>query len=292
MTAQQVIVTELQADLLPFSQLLWQRGIRHRIHEQAGQQVLSVDGNENAKLVAALYRDFQAGTLAAPQEPRRAKPSPDKTSWRRWLVLAPVTLSLVLGCVLGALVYFLGAQSLWQLLTFLPWSGSSATQGSVADVLQSGEWWRLWTPIFLHFGIIHVVFNSLWLWEFGRRIEVLQGHGRLLALVVLIALGSNVTQYLVSSSALFGGMSGVVCGLVGYCWGWSLLRPGQDFGMPKNLYYVFIGMIVLMWVLGGAFTLFGFQSIVADAAHLSGFILGFLAGVVLALLSSRGADSY
>ena len=44
MNEQQVIAVDLHVDLLPFSRLLWQHGIPHRIHEQGGRQVLTVDG--------------------------------------------------------------------------------------------------------------------------------------------------------------------------------------------------------------------------------------------------------
>ena len=198
---------------------------------------------------------------------------------------------LLVLCVLGAAVVTFDLQRAQNLLTFLPLLNAGLSQGDLADVLSSGQWWRLWTPMFLHFGAIHLVFNSLWLWEFGRRIEVLQGHRRLLALVLVIGFGSNMAQYLATGPVLFGGMSGVVCGLVGYCWGWSLMRPGQDFGMPKTLYVVFIGMILAMWAVGGALTQFGFPA-VADAAHIGGFVVGWLVGVVLGRFAATGQHGY
>ena len=294
MTEHTVVVAELQTDLRPFSRLLWQRGIRHRIHEQAGRQVLSVAGDEEGRKVAALYREFEAGRVSAPVAGVATQSTRRSGSWRRWLQLAPVTLALLLGCVLGGLVIWLDIAPLYQQLTLLPWVSdglSSLPGGQLSDTLGSGQWWRLWTPIFLHFGAIHLVFNGLWLWEFGRRIEVLQGHRRLLLLVVFVALGSNLTQYLVTGPTLFGGMSGVVCGLVGYCWGWSLVRPGRDFGMPRALYVVFLLMILAMWALGGVLMPFGFPA-VADAAHIGGMVLGWLAGLALARWLPPSADGY
>ncbi len=283
----ELIVTDIQQDLRPFSELLWQRGIAHSIHESAGRQVLSIDNAAMENMVEELYRRFSSGQLAPlppSPPPTQVQAVPD---WQQRLVAAPVTLLLVLGCVLGGLLVFSGRQEWLSVLTFQSWFelGGARFYRPLLETLHEGQWWRLWTPIFLHFGILHLVFNGLWLWEFGRRIEVLQGAGRLLLLVLIIGLGSNCTQYFFAENIIFGGMSGVVYGLVGYCWGWGLVRPQQDFGIPKVLIYMMLGLMVL--ALTGIFSLFGFGA-VANAAHFSGFLLGLVVGLLLASVS-RGS---
>ncbi len=288
MASKQLIIADLQQDLRPFSHLLWQRGIAHRVHELAGKQAITLEDEALSETVLALYQAYQAGSIGPRHTSQPAVGKVDHSAWLHWLVDAPVTLLLVLACVLGGLVVYSGNQQWLGALTFQSWFdlGGARFFRPVAETLQSGQLWRLWTPIFLHFGILHLVFNSLWLWEFGRRIELVQGHWRMLGLVLFIGLGSNVTQYYFANNVIFGGMSGVVYGLVGYCWGWSLMRPGQDFGIPRNLIYVMMGLMVL--ALTGIFTFFGFGAI-ANAAHFSGFILGLLAGLLLASISARGS---
>jgi GlpG protein len=283
-----VLVVDLDVDLQSFSRLLWQRGIPHRIHESAGRQVLAVAAPDVAATVRDLYAAFLDGAVA-PGRVRAVVARPAGEHWQVWLVRAPLTLALVLGCLLGYLVVASGDGHWLSALTFQSYfelGGARFNQGLV-EALGSGQLWRLWSPIFLHFGLLHLVFNALWLWEFGRRIEYLQGTGRLALLVVLIGLGSNLTQYHFASNAIFGGMSGVVYGLVGYCLGWSTVRPGEDFGVPRALSYMMVGLMLL--ALTGIFTLFGFGA-VANAAHLSGFAIGLLLGLALASLRGPGIE--
>jgi GlpG protein len=285
----ELIVTDMQQDLRPFSRLLWQRGIVHGIHESAGKQVLTLDNEALSPTVNELYRRYQSGHIA-PQQPLQTPVTTAATpAWQLRLMAAPLTLTLVLACVLGALVVYSGNDYWLSLLSFQSWFnlGGARFFQPLAETLQAGQWWRLWTPIVLHFGLLHLVFNALWLWEFGGRIEAVQGPWRLLGLVAVIALGSNCSQYYFAHDVLFGGMSGVVYGLVGYCWGWSLLRPEQDFGIPRVLIYAMMGLMVL--ALSGLFTLFGFGAI-ANAAHFSGFLTGLGLGLLLAAASTRERD--
>jgi GlpG protein len=55
-----------------------------------------------------------------------------------------------------------------ELFNFVPFRSAG---GYVAFGGLNDEWWRLLTPTLIHFGWLHVVFNCLWLWEFGQRIE-------------------------------------------------------------------------------------------------------------------------
>ena len=77
-----------------------------------------------------------------------------------------------------------------------------------------GQYWRLVTPVFLHFGWLHIAFNCLWLWELGGRVERVMGHVNMLLLFLAIAVVSNVCQFVFGGAGLFGGMSGVVYGLM------------------------------------------------------------------------------
>src|SRR5690606_35190828 len=74
------------------------------------------------------------------------------------------------------------------------------------DVLR-GQVWRLVTPIFLHFSLIHILFNMMWLYTLGGMIEYVRGSRKLLLQILLYAVAGNVLQLWWSGNPAFGGMS-------------------------------------------------------------------------------------
>jgi len=141
--------------------------------------------------------------------------------------------------------------------------------------IQRGEIWRLFTPAFVHFGILHLLFNMLWLKDLGSRVEHLQGRGRLLALVLVIAALSNLAQYRVGGPS-FGGMSGVVYGLLGYVWLRGRLDPVSGLNVDRQT--------MLLMVIWFFLCLFHIIPNVANAAHGAGFAVGLLWGGMSAWL--------
>ncbi|MFH1998538.1 MAG: rhomboid family intramembrane serine protease [Planctomycetota bacterium] len=131
--------------------------------------------------------------------------------------------------------------------------------------IQNGQIWRLLTPIFIHFGPIHLIFNMLWLKDLGSMIEHVQGSRRLVFLVVTIGILSNLGQFYITDPA-FGGMSGVVYGLLGYIWIRSKFDPNSGLYLHKA--------IVIMMMIWFFVCLFGFAGPVANAAHGVGLVVG------------------
>ena len=86
--------------------------------------------------------------------------------------------------------------------------------------IRHGQVWRVITPIFIHYGLMHIVFNVFALYSFGAAVEDLRGTVFLVMLVLALAILSNVGQAIETSLRdhvpLFGGLSGVVYGLFGY----------------------------------------------------------------------------
>ena len=152
----------------------------------------------------------------------------------------------------------------------------SEYQAPTLPEIINGQYWRLVTPMFLHFSIFHIVFNLLWVWELGRLIEWRQGMGALGALTVGLSVLSNLTQYSVSGPA-FGGMSGVIYGYFGYIWVMSMGSP--RFGIRLNPAIV---KLLLVWFLIGWSGIlevwFGLR--IANTAHTAGL----LGGVAVALI--------
>jgi GlpG protein len=145
---------------------------------------------------------------------------------------------------------------------------------SNAEILRTWQIWRYVTPIFLHFNVLHILFNMSWLRTLGNAIEFLRGTPRFLALVLFIAIVSNVAQLLLNGPA-FGGMSGVDFGLIGFMWMRGKTQPQQGLALPQE--QVVMSMLWMLLCIGGAF------GPIANAAHVAGLVAGMLAGARTAI---------
>ncbi len=142
--------------------------------------------------------------------------------------------------------------------------------------IRHGEIWRLFTPMFLHFHILHIFFNMLWLRDLGSMIEARKSTWLLLLLVLVIAGTSNVAQYLVSGPT-FGGMSGVVYGLLGYIWMQGKFDPASKLSLePQTVLFMIAWFFLCLFDLVGN---------VANTVHAVGLGVGITWGFVAARLS-------
>ena len=144
-----------------------------------------------------------------------------------------------------------------------------------------GDHWRLLTPIFLHFGIAHFAFNSIWLSMLGSRIENVMGPIHLTLLVVFSGLISNVSQFWWTGAPNFGGMSGVIYALLGYLWVVNILAPRAGLELPSGIFAFMIGWLFLcMTPLLPA--VFGIG--IANAAHVGGLFCGMITGLAFGII--------
>ncbi len=148
--------------------------------------------------------------------------------------------------------------------------------------IRSGQIWRLVTPIFIHFGPLHLVFNMMTLLLLGGQVESRRGSIRMGLLVLILAVASNLAEYylghpsiangwiLFQSSPQFGGMSGVLFGLFGYAWMKSRFEPRLGLNLPRETVY-----LMLVWFF---LCLLGVIPGIANGAHAGGLLLGLLIG--------------
>jgi GlpG protein len=148
--------------------------------------------------------------------------------------------------------------------------------------IRRGQWWRLVTPIFLHGGPWHLLFNMIMFHVFARVIEMRKGAAVLGLLILLIALPSNAAQGLapstwgtLSGGPNFLGMSGVVYGLLGYLWMKTVFDPGAGLSVSAGTVVFLLGWMTLG--LTGVL-----QSVLpmANLAHAVGLLAGMLLGYV------------
>lgn len=133
-------------------------------------------------------------------------------------VSAPFVVGLIVACVLVALLTGLGGGGpLLRALVFAdPFQVVDDTfaqrLAAITFNLENYQWWRFFTPAILHFSVLHIVFNMLWLWYLGAMVEIKQGRFRMVMLFALTALVSNAAQYLQTGPFL------VVCLVLSMDW--------------------------------------------------------------------------
>ena len=175
-------------------------------------------------------------------------------------------------------------------MTFVPVDlvGNQYQVLDLADMAARGEWWRLVSPMFIHFGAPHLVFNLLWLWVVGQRIEAASGRLWLGLAVLASSLAANFGQYWLTGPGLYGGLSGVVFGLFGHAFAFSRLNPQQDLGLPLALYGFMLGFLALGFT--GLIDYF-IPGAIANGAHLGGLLAGLATGALAGFWHRRAKGS-
>ena len=224
----------------------------------------------------------------------------------------PITYLLIAVCVAVALLTGFGGDSRAnQILMFSPiamsveqvalseitnerlpaqvrdWSVPVAKWKSVGlRPISRGQVWRVITPIFLHFSGIHLLFNMVMLYRLGGLIELRKGSIVMAALVLATGVLSNAAEYLWDVQRFgpehpiqFGGMSGVVYALFGYCWMKSDYDAEADMKVPTDMI-----VQMILWLL---LCMSGIIGPIANAAHVAGLASGLLIGVAPHLLPTR-----
>jgi membrane associated rhomboid family serine protease len=154
--------------------------------------------------------------------------------------------------------------------------GYPSVPGASAPGIVNGEYYRLISSMFLHYGVVHLALNMWALWVVGGVLEPLLGRARFLALYLISGIGGGVATYLTAglglmlfNSPLFGGFatptagaSGAVFGLFGAFYV-VLRRLGQD-----------TRMITMILVVNLVFTFL--VPFISVAGHLGGLVVGAL----------------
>lgn len=190
--------------------------------------------------------------------------------WMQGLKSTPFMSLVLLICLAVFLLSYLGAFNyIQQVLTIR----------SLDELVQTNQWWRLFTPAFIHFSVIHIVFNLIWWWVLGSQLERSFGSIALAGIFAIAAISSNIAQLLVSGPN-FGGLSGVVYALFGYVWWVGWLRPSWGIGLPNSLVY-----FLLTWLALGYLDILWVN--MANEAHLFGLISGCLMALATHQLAGK-----
>lgn len=142
--------------------------------------------------------------------------------------------------------------------------------------VSTGEYWRLFTAMFLHIGLMHLLFNGLGLIIFGQMVERTYGHLQFTIIYILAGLTGSVASYLINSISVGAGASGAIFGIIGAL---------AAFFVAKRKILGEIGRQNLSGILimAGINLFFGFITPGIDNwAHMGGIMAGFALGLALA----------
>ncbi|KUK03809.1 MAG: Rhomboid family protein [Thermotoga sp. 50_1627] len=142
-------------------------------------------------------------------------------------------------------------------------------------LVANGEWYRTVTAIFVHGGILHLLFNSYALFYFGTIVESIYGPEKFVVLYLLSGLVGNVATHLLYYKSVSVGASGAIFGLVGVLFILGFKRDAP-FYVRSVTGYALLPMIIFNVVYG-----FLPGSGINNAAHLGGFFTGILMGYLI-----------
>lgn len=191
----------------------------------------------------------------------------------------PVTKLLVGANLLVFIAMLAGGAGLWH-------SSNTVQLGWGANfgpATQDGQWWRLGSAMFLHFGILHLTLNLWALWDAGQLVERMYGHARFAAIYFISGLTGNLLSLVAHKGlAISGGASGAIFGIYGallvFMWRERNNLHPRDF---RWFFWGAAGFAAASLALG--FLITGID----NAAHIGGFATGLLGGVVFALPAGR-----
>lgn len=158
------------------------------------------------------------------------------------------------------------------ILTMLPIIGTPIFNFGVGFnyLIAEGEWWRFITPMFLHGGIFHILFNMFALYLFGPELEKLTGKVRFLTIYFMAGLFGTIITFLIQDQMYTHvGASGAIYGIFG-AFGALVYYARNTMPQLKQVILPIIVISVIMTFLTPNINI---------TAHLTGLVVGFLIGL-------------
>lgn len=147
-------------------------------------------------------------------------------------------------------------------------------------LIEAGQYWRLFTSMFIHIGFTHLLFNTYALLALGKYAEKIFNHSRFLLIYFCSGITGSLFSYLFSPN-ISAGASGAIFGLLGaiVAYGW------------KNPFFWRSGLITNLLIVLGINILFGVLAPGIDNyAHLGGLLGGVVLGSILILLKKKSKN--
>lgn len=137
-------------------------------------------------------------------------------------------------------------------------------------VLQ-GEWYRFITPMFLHIGLHHLIFNCLILYVFGSALEGLIGKVRYFLVYLFSGIGGSVFSFFISPESIAAGASGAIFGVFGVFFYFYRYKPGVlDYTSGKLFISLFVINLIFTFIMPST----------SIGGHIGGLVFGFIFSII------------
>ena len=265
-------------DARTFGDFLYVQGIETQFERDASRWAIWVHSDDHVATASKLLGEFRANPndpkfqAGSPAEKLRQEAKAQDEAYRKRVVegkkLFPglaghgfgfVSYGLIIACIIVFFVSRMGNDVERISCLFITWEGGLRE-------IKRGEVWRLVSPILIHFGIMHILFNMLWMRDLGSLFEARLGSGYFAVFVVVVGAVSNYAEYAIAHHRMFGGMSGVVYGLIGYAWIRGQMDPGAGVRLDRENW-----IWAIIWF---AVCFTGYLGPIANYAHAGGLLLG------------------
>ena len=144
-----------------------------------------------------------------------------------------------------------------------------------SPLIADGQYWRLFTAMFLHADVPHMLFNGLGLFLFGSLVETTYGHLRFTAIYIVAGLSGSVLSFAMNSISIGAGASGAIFGVLGALGAFFAMQR-ITIGTPARI------NLAVVAVMAGISLAYGLVTPRIDNwAHLGGLIGGAAMGLAL-----------
>jgi rhomboid protease GluP len=138
-------------------------------------------------------------------------------------------------------------------------------------MMETHEYWRFLTAMFLHYSLIHIALNMLSLFFIGSFIEALYGPWRYLLIYFATGIVGGITTYVLDPTSAVAGASGAIFGIFGAMGAFYFLNR-QTLSRGAISQWLFWLVLNLVW---------GFSGGIAIWDHIGGLVAGLILGWVL-----------
>lgn len=160
---------------------------------------------------------------------------------------------------------------------------TEASSVPMFEKIREGEFWRLFSPCLMHRDFLHILFNMIWAWILLKQVEARLRWFKIVALILIIGVVSNVAQYLMGGP-YFLGFSGVIVGLAAFIWTRQKKAPWEGYTLPRSTVMFLLFFVLAMFAIEiFSLLLQWFASVhvvpyIANTAHIVGGLTGLLLG--------------